>query len=238
MGADSDLGRALARTFAQHGYNITLAARRESDDLRQFQKRLIEEYSIATSIVLFEGTNAASHEAFWNSLSSVPDVLICVYGYLGDEQLARIDSTEARKILDTNYTGPVSLIDGFVRRVKGIKPATIIGISSVAGDRVRASNFHYGSAKARFSKYLDGLRTSFEPAGIYVMTIKPGYIRTKMIAHLSTPDWLTSSPELAAHQIFKAFEKRRSVVYVSPRWRLIMLVIRSIPEFIFKRMKI
>ena len=118
------------------------------------------------------------------------------------------------------------------------RSGTIIGISSVAGDRGRATNYIYGSAKAGFTAYLSGLRNRLAGQGVHVATISPGFIATRMTAGMDLPEKLTASPEEVAEAILAAQEKRRDVVYVRPIWRLVMMVIRSIPEPVFKRLKI
>jgi short-subunit dehydrogenase len=108
----------------------------------------------------------------------------------------------------------------------------------VAGDRGRASNYIYGSAKAGFTAFLSGLRNRMASLGVHVVTVSPGFIATRMTAGMDLPEKLTASPEEVAEAIFKATEKRRNTIYVRPIWWLVMLVIRNIPEPVFKRLKI
>lgn len=109
-------------------------------------------------------------------------------------------------------------------------------ISSVAGDRERASNYYYGAAKAAMTAYLSGLRARLFSKNVHVMTVLPGFVRTKMIAHIQTPPKLTASPEQVEHDILKGMHKHSSVVYSKWIWRYIVLVIKHIPEIIFKRL--
>jgi short-subunit dehydrogenase len=108
----------------------------------------------------------------------------------------------------------------------------------VAGDRGRQSNYVYGSAKAGLTAFLSGLRNRLAGKGVHVMTVKPGFVRTKMTENLDLPDALTASPEQVADAVFRGMEKRRSTVYILWMWRWIMLIIRHIPEFIFRKMKL
>lgn len=110
---------------------------------------------------------------------------------------------------------------------------TIIGLSSVAGERGRQSNFIYGSAKAGFTAYLAGLRNYLFHKNVHVMTVIPGFMNTQMTENLQTPKPLTAEPEQAANIIYKAYKKKANVVYVTFVWWGIMMVIRNIPEFIF-----
>lgn len=118
------------------------------------------------------------------------------------------------------------------------KKGTIIGISSVAGERGRATNVIYCAAKAGFTSYMSGLRNTLFNYNIHVATIIPGFIKTKMLGDLKTPAPLTAQPEEVATAIWNAYAKKQDVVYVKWIWRYVMLVIKNIPEGIFKKLKI
>ena len=126
------------------------------------------------------------------------------------------------------------IADDFEKRGSGC----IAAISSVAGDRGRQSNYIYGSAKAGLTAYLSGLRNRLTSKGVHVMTVKPGFCRTKMTENLELPAALTASPEQVAHAVYRGMEKGRSTVYTLWMWRWIMLIIKHIPEPIFKKMKL
>ena len=113
-----------------------------------------------------------------------------------------------------------------------------MGISSVAGDRGRASNYVYGAAKAGFTAFLSGLRNRLAKQGVHVVTVKPGFVNTAMTAHLDLPARLTAEPQEVAAAIVKAVEKSRNIIYVRPIWRVVMAVIKAIPEAIFKKTSI
>lgn len=115
---------------------------------------------------------------------------------------------------------------------------TIIALSSVAGDRGRQSNFIYGSAKAGFTAYLSGLRNYLFDKKVHVLTVKPGFMATKMTEGLPLNPKLTATPKQAANSIYKAYKSRKDVAYVLPIWWLIMMIIKNIPEFIFKKLKL
>ena len=112
----------------------------------------------------------------------------------------------------------------------------LVGISSVAGDRGRASNYIYGSAKAGFSAFLSGLRNRLAASGVHVVTVKPGYVRTRMTAGMDLPAPLTAKPAEVADAVVQAVRRRHDVVYVRSIWRWIMLAVRAIPERAFKRL--
>lgn len=118
------------------------------------------------------------------------------------------------------------------------KNGFIVGISSVAGDRGRKSNYIYGSAKAAFSAYLSGLRNRLHDANVQVLTVKPGFVNTQMTKGMELPEKLTAQPEEVARDIYAAQKKGKDVLYTRWFWRWIMLIIRNIPEFQFKKMSI
>ena len=159
-------------------------------------------------------------------------------GYLGDQKAAVNDFNEAKKILDTNYTGVVSLLNIIANDYESLKSGWIVGISSVAGDRGRKSNYIYGSAKAALTAYLSGLRNRLFDCGVFVLTVKPGFVNTKMTKGLDLPLMLTSQPQEVATNIYKAQQKNKNVIYTKRIWKYVMLIIKFIPEWKFKKMNI
>jgi short-subunit dehydrogenase len=164
--------------------------------------------------------------------------VICVFGYLGDADKARSDFAEAQLIMDTNYTGAVSILDIAAADFETRGAGAIIGISSVAGDRGRGSNYHYGSAKAGFTAYLSGLRNRLASKGVHVLTVKPGFVHTRMTEELDLPGAVTATPDQVARAVVNAAEKKRNVIYTLWMWQFIMLIIRHIPEPLFKKLKL
>jgi short-subunit dehydrogenase len=114
----------------------------------------------------------------------------------------------------------------------------MIGISSVAGERGRQSNYIYGSAKGALSLYLSGLRNRLSRRSVHVMTVLPGFINTKMTAHLDLPEKLTARPEDVARDVYQAYIKNKNIVYSRWFWKWIMWVIKVIPENIFKKLNL
>ncbi|MBX2971060.1 MAG: SDR family oxidoreductase [Cyclobacteriaceae bacterium] len=235
LGGNSDLGFALGKTFLNNGFKVLFATR----DVTELSNRIsqLTDQSRA-SIVSFDALQFSSHEAWFNSLPFKPEITVCAFGMLGDQRQAEQDWMSAKNILETNYIGAVSILNVVAEYYEQQKHGMIVGISSVAGDRGRQSNYLYGSAKAGFSEYLSGLRNRLFKAGVHVLTVKPGFLRTKMTAGLNLPPMLTDEPERAARRIYNAVLRKRNVVYVKPVWFLIMLIIKSIPEIIFKRLKL
>jgi len=237
LGATSDIAKALAYKFAGEGFNLTLAAR-NSERLADVVSDLEIRHGIQAQAAEFDALNFAGHAGFYNALPAQPDVAICVFGYLGDQQKAQSDFSEAKQIIDTNYTGAVSILNIIANHFEQRKSGTIIGISSVAGDRGRQSNYMYGSAKAGLSAYLSGLRNRLAKSNVNVITVKPGFVRTKMTAGLPLPAPVTAKPNHVANDVFKAYQKGSHQVYTLWMWRYIMLVIKAIPETIFKRLNL
>ena len=143
-----------------------------------------------------------------------------------------------KKTIDTNYTAYVSLLNIISKDFKKRNKGCIIGISSVAGDRGRASNYIYGSSKSAFSAYLSGLRNKMYSYNVNVITIKPGFIDTKMTKNLNFNKLLTSTPDIVAKDVFKAWKKRKNILYTPWYWKYIFIVIRLIPEKIFQKLNL
>lgn len=237
LGASSDMATALARKFASTGHDIQLAAR-NAHRLEPLRSDLSIRYGVNTTLLEFDARDFDRHQAFWAELPVKPAITICIFGYLGDETKAESDWSECRNILEVNYVGAVSILNIIANDYILQKSGTIVGISSVAGERGRKSNYLYGSAKAGFTAYLSGLRNRLFHHGLHVMTVKPGFVYTRMTEGLTLPPLLTATPELVATSIAKALEKKKNNIYVKWFWRWIMLIIKNIPEFQFKKMKL
>ena len=157
---------------------------------------------------------------------------------LGDQVESEQDLDGAELVMITNYLGPARLMGYIANHFEARGAGTLVGISSVAGDRGRATNYVYGSAKAGFTAFLSGLRNRLAPEGVSVVTVIPGFVNTRMTEAMELPKFLTSSPEKVARAVGKAIAKNRDVIYVMPVWRLIMFVIRMVPEILFKNMRL
>jgi decaprenylphospho-beta-D-erythro-pentofuranosid-2-ulose 2-reductase len=143
---------------------------------------------------------------------------------------------EARRILDTNFTGSALALNILANHFEQKRRGFICGISSVAGDRGRQSNYLYGSAKGGLTIYLQGLRNRLYHSGVHVITVKPGFVDTRMVfGKAKLP--LVATPQAVARDIYLAVKKRKNVVYVPWFWRYIMSMVGSIPEGLFKRLK-
>jgi decaprenylphospho-beta-D-erythro-pentofuranosid-2-ulose 2-reductase len=236
LGASSDMAVAIAKKFAANGYGVQLAAR-NSARLQPLQTDLSIRYNTSCTLHEFDAERFSGHEAFFNSLSPRPDITICVFGYLGNQQLAESDWSECEKIITVNYTGAVSILNIVANAYAASGTGVIAGISSVAGERGRQSNYFYGSAKAGFTAYLSGLRNRLFHKNVHVLTVQPGFVYTRMTQDLTLPKLLTATPDQVAGSVYQAIQKKKNLIYVKWFWRWIMLIIKSIPEFLFKKLK-
>lgn len=237
LGGTSDIAHAIAYRFAAEGYYLYLAARRP-EDLEHDVQDLRLRYDTEAKAVPFDALDYTSHRSFYDNLPTPPVGVVCALGYLGNQKRAEGDFEEAKCIIETNALGCMSILNvvanDFEKRGEGF----IIGISSVAGDRGRQSNYFYGSAKSAFTAYLSGLRNRLHHSGVTVITVKPGFVDTRMTRELDLPALLTASPEQVAEDVYRAFRKRKDVVYIKSVWRMIMWVIRALPERLFKRLRL
>lgn len=237
LGATSDIGFAIAKRFAAEKYNVQLAGR-NIEQLKPLQSDIEIRYGISCSVHSFDAMKFETHQSFYDSLSPKPGVCIYVIGYMNDNEKVISNWNETSKTIHSNYTGAVSILNIIADDYAAKQSGTIVGISSVAGNRGRQSNYIYGSAKAAFTSYLSGLRNRLYHNKAHVMTVLPGFVYTKMTEHLKLPKPLTAKPEEVAEAVFNGVKKRKDVIYVKWFWRWIMLIITSIPESIFKKKKL
>ncbi|MFN3889765.1 MAG: SDR family oxidoreductase [Beijerinckiaceae bacterium] len=237
LGGASDIGLAIAHRFASQGFDVQLAARKP-EELERAKTDLEVRYHVGVTVHAFDALAFHAHEHFMAGLPKLPDVAVSVVGLLGDQRENETDLEAAVRVMRTNYEGPATILSVIANLFEARGAGTIIGVSSVAGDRGRATNYVYGSAKAGFTAFLSGLRNRLATKGVHVMTVKPGFVATRMTEGMKLPPALTATPEAVADQIYAAFLKGRDVVYAKPVWRAVMGVIGSIPERIFKKLKI
>jgi short-subunit dehydrogenase len=236
-GATSDMARAFASLLASEKIDLVLAARRP-EELEPDAANLRIRYGISVECIPLDITSEKSRSDCFARLKDV--TLVAMFaGYLGDQTRGQEDAAEALRIIESNYTGQAIFLEkaaAYLLKQQGRR--AIVGVSSVAGDRGRQSNYLYGSAKAGFTAYLSGLRNRLYRSGIHVLTVKPGFVRTAMTAGMPLPGPITARPEQTARDIFQALRKGRDVLYTLWMWRYIMWIICSIPESIFKRLKL
>ncbi len=238
LGANSDIAKHICDAFAKEKDAHFYLASRNTTDLEKFSKDLTIRHQVKASYYSFDATNFTSHQKFYDNLPEKPDLVVVAFGLLGEQQLAEKNFQHAAQIINTNYTGAVSILEIVAADFAARKSGTIIGISSVAGLRGRQSNYIYGSAKAAFTTYLSGLRNRMQKHNVHVMTILPGFVATKMTQDMDLPQRLTAQPKVLGQAVYQAYSRGKNTMYHKKAWCLIMFVIRSIPESIFKRLSL
>lgn len=237
IGAKSDIGRAIASKYASKKYDLILASRKCSE-LKSVARDLKIRNEINVSIHELDILDNKNFNLFVDSLGTIPDVVVCAVGVLGDQLKDQQNINDSSIVMRSNYEGP-SLLLGIIANYFEIRGSgTIIGISSVSGERGRRSNYIYGSAKAGFSTFLSGLRNRLSFSNVQVLTIKPGYVNTKMIKGIKTSPFLTSEPKKVAEITYNSHMKNKTVIYIMPIWKYIMVIIKLIPDRIFKNLNL
>jgi short-subunit dehydrogenase len=237
IGAKSDIAKEVSRKYAKKGYNLYLAGKNISE-ISSFVDDIKIRTGVEAKLKEFDITKFDTHNNFYNELEIKPEGVMIAAGYMEEQKTCELDFEKTINTINVNYTGAVSILNIIANDFESRKSGFIIGISSVAGDRGRKTNYIYGSSKAAFTSYLSGLRNRLFENNVHVLTVKPGFVDTKMTAGLDLPEKLTASPEEVAYAIVKAQEKNKNIIYVKPVWQIIMLIIKHIPEFIFKRLSI
>ena len=237
LGAASGMARAIARSFAAEGHAIQLAARnvgRLEDDSAD----LVTRYGVEVTLHEFDALDLDSHADFVAGLPELPRIAVSAVGAKGTQEENAASPAVGAMVMRANFEGPASILAHLANAMEARGSGTLVGISSVAGDRGRASNYVYGSAKAGFTAFLSGLRNRLAKKGVHVVTVLPGFVATAMTEGMDLPARLTAEPEEVGAAVVKAVKTQRNVIYVRPIWRIVMAVIRAIPEPIFKKTEI
>ncbi|MGH8112138.1 MAG: SDR family oxidoreductase [Rhodanobacteraceae bacterium] len=239
IGATSAIAEAVARLYATRGASFYLLVRDRNRGEALAQDLTVRGAADARIGVLDVSdfpVHAAVIEAAWAAFGGF-DVAAIAHGTLPDQARCDADTDYAVREFTVNGVATVALANHVAQKLEAQGSGTLAVISSVAGDRGRASNYLYGSAKAAVSTYLSGLRQRLNPRGINVLTVKPGFVDTPMTAAFKKGA-LWAKPERVARGIVRAIDKRHAIVYLPGFWRPIMAVIRGIPEFVFRRIKL
>ncbi len=239
FGGASAIATETAKLFAKEGAHLFLAdistARLEAvrDDIIAHYKTRIDIFEL--NVNDFDRHQEA-FDAAVNAMDGVDAVLVA-HGTLPDQPKAQKDRELTLREFSTNGTSVISLLTIAANYFEQKKEGCIAAISSVAGDRGRQSNYIYGAAKGAVSLFLQGLRNRLSKSGVGVVTIKPGFVDTPMTAHLDKNP-LYASPAKIGSIIHSAMKSGKGIVYAPGYWRLIMLVIKMIPESIFKKLSL
>lgn len=239
LGAKSAIARAIALRLAADSYDLVLAAR-QADILSPFAADIKLRHQCQVHLIEFDGLNydALEHLPQHVERAAGPfELAVLVFGYLGQQEETEHSTREMLNVLNANFTGAAVTLGHIANYFEQRDSGGIIGIGSVAGDRGRQSNFFYGAAKGGLALFLQGLRNRLNPRGIHVLTVKPGFVDTPMTEGLDGL-FLVAKPEKVANDIVRAYYKKKDVLYTPFFWRWIMLIIRSIPERIFKKLSL
>jgi decaprenylphospho-beta-D-erythro-pentofuranosid-2-ulose 2-reductase len=239
LGATSGIAEATCRIWAEQGASLYLVARNQAKLDAVAQDLLTRGAAyVDTAVADLDDTDA--HPALLahavNSLTGM-DVAYLAHGILGDQSVAEQDFNTAAQILHTNLMAPVSLLTWLANYCAQRHTGTIAVLSSVAGDRGRKSNYVYGASKAGLSAFLGGLRNRVDREGVTILTIKPGPTRTAMTVGMPKSEKF-ADPNQVAKSIVAAIASKKDQLYVPFIWAPIMLVVRSIPERIFKKLNL
>jgi decaprenylphospho-beta-D-erythro-pentofuranosid-2-ulose 2-reductase len=240
VGGSSAIAVACARRWSEQGANLFLTGRHiarldaVAQDLRVRGAGQVATHSL-------DMTDYAQHPAMLAACRAALgqiDVVLVAHGTLSDQAQCERDVESAMREMSTNAMSTIALLTLLAGVFEEQRSGMIAVISSVAGDRGRPSNYVYGAAKAAVTTFCEGLRARLFKAGVGVLTIKPGFVDTPMTAGLSLPGPLVAAPERVAVDIVRAIERRKDSLYTPWFWSGIMLVIRSLPQFLFKRVSL
>ncbi len=239
FGATSAIALATARLYAEQGAELCLIARNK-EKLSDIEADLKSRGAKKIHLIEFALAKSEDHTALFADIKEGFgdfDIALVAYGSLGKQKSLEMDFSQAQQELDVNFISVVSILTSLANYFSQRKQGTIAVISSVAGDRGRQSNYIYGAAKGALTLLLQGLRNRLHSDGVQVLTIKPGFIDTPMTADVKK-NFLFVKPEVIALDIKRAIETKKDVIYVPWFWRYIMMIIKIIPESIFKRLKL
>ena len=241
VGASSAIAKSTAQLYAQRGKAKLFLVARNEQKLSVIKDDLLVRGAQSVELAIADLADVSQTDGWlssaFSSLGKI-DLVLIAQGVLGEQKEAEQDLSHMHEILNVNGISQIDLLAKLANRMEQQAYGTIACISSVAGDRGRPSNYVYGTSKAMVNTFLQGLRARLCSSDVNVLTIKPGFVDTPMTADIKKGGPLWASPELIAQGIAKAVESKRSIVYLPWFWQYIMLIIKHIPEFIFKRLKL
>jgi decaprenylphospho-beta-D-erythro-pentofuranosid-2-ulose 2-reductase len=236
LGGTSDIALAIARKYlAERPVRIVLAAR--ASHRRKQSAEQLRGAGAEVSEVDFDATDTAAHPAVLNNAFADGDIDVTVvaFGLLGDAEEVWQDHAKAVELATVNYTAAVSVGVALADKLKKQGHGTVIALSSVAGERVRRSNFLYGSTKAGFDGFYLGLGEALRPHGIRVTVVRPGQVRTKMTAGMGKAP-LEQTAEQVAQIAVDAARKGKELVWAPAQFRAVMSILRHVPRPIFRKL--
>ncbi len=238
LGGTSDIGLALVRTYAARGtLRVVLAARPSSRRTRAAAE--LTALGCAVTEVDLDARDSDSHAATIEESFAGGDIDIAVvaFGLLGDPEQAWTDPAVALELAEVNFTAPVHLGVLLSQKMKAQAHGWIVALSSVAGERVRRSNFVYGSTKAGFDGFYLGLGEALAEHGVRVLVVRPGFVKSKMTTGLDEAP-LAVTPDEVAAAIAHGINSRKSLIWVPGTMRAVMSGLRHVPRPLFRKLPI
>jgi short-subunit dehydrogenase len=240
IGATSTIATACARLWAEQGGEFFLVARNH-EKLEQTADDLRARGALAVTLHGMDATDLDAHPAMLdsclNTLQQI-DIALIAHGSRPDQKACEQDVATALLEFANNGTSVIALLTRLANQFEIQRCGTLAVISSVAGDRGRPSNYLYGTAKAAVSTFCEGLRARLFKVGVHVINIKPGFVDTPMTQDLLLPAALVANPAQVAQSIVKGIERKVATLYTPGFWALIMLIVRSLPQSVFKRLNL
>lgn len=238
LGATSGIALEVQRQLANRGCELFLVAR-SPQRLAALQSDLSARGAKQVLTCAADLASVAQHVAIFDHIRrqfAGYDTVLLTYGSMQDQKYSEASLDILLDELNVNFVSASAILTLFAADLEQRRTGCIAAITSVAGDRGRRSNYVYGSAKGALSLFLQGLRSRLHPAGVNVITIKPGPVQTPMTDHLPNGARF-ADPELVARDIVRALERRSPDVLYTPKiWRYVMTAVEHIPETIFKRL--
>lgn len=239
LGATSAIAKKTTRLFSADEHNLYLVARNE-DKLTSMKQDMLVRGATSVNFEKLDLSDDTQHEALikraTETMGSIDTVLVA-YGTLGEQKKSEKNYANTLKELQINCLSVISILTIIANQLEQQGSGSIAVISSPSGDRGRQSNYVYGTAKGALTIFLQGLRNRLAKSKVHVLTIKPGFVDTPMTKDF-TKGLLWVSPEVISKGIYTAIKKKREVAYLPFFWRYIMLIIKSIPEKIFKHLSL
>ena len=240
LGGTSEIGAATARRLVRDRTRRVVLAARDPARAEPIAEELRAAGATEAEVVQFDATDFDSHRAFVDAVFDRGGDIDCVlvaFGVLGKQEELMSDPARAVEVVESNYTGAVSVSVPLVERLRAQGHGTIVYLSSVAGERVRKSNFVYGSAKAGLDGFAQGLGDSLQGTGLQLMVVRPGFVRTKMTAGLDEAP-LATDADAVAEAIAGGLRRGAHTVWVPPPLRFVMSGLRHLPRAVFRRLDI
>lgn len=243
LGGTSEIGLAICEEFLQKGpAQVILAVTPGSPRRDSAVAQLTAAGARDVQVIDFDATDFDSHPAVLEACAATAvsgdiDVAIVAFGILGEAEELWQDQAKAVRAAELNYSGAVSVGVLLGQRMKAQGYGQIIALSSVAGERVRRSNFVYGSTKAGFDGFYLNLGVALREFGVKVLVVRPGMVRTRMSAGVKEAP-LTVNKEDVARLTVKAVDEGKSLIWAPPVFQFVMMALKSIPRPIFNKLPI